>query len=197
MNVRDMMCDEVFTCRATESLECAARLMREHDCGSVPVVDEDNHVIGLVTDRDICMAACTQGLRLADIPVRTAMSQQIHVCSVHDEHETVERIMQEQRVRRVPVVDDERRLVGIVSLNDIALVAMDGFGTSNAPLLAIEVAMTLGNVCRPHVARAVRASDASREDGRSHLSAAEAHGEGAGEPAESPRRAGRKPASRA
>ena len=80
MKVSDLMTREVRTCHQHDSLNRAAQLMWENDCGAVPVVDSDLKVIGMLTDRDICMAAYTQGKRLDEIPVVTAMSRQVVRC---------------------------------------------------------------------------------------------------------------------
>jgi CBS domain-containing protein len=162
MNAGDIMSDEVFTCRATDVLDTPARLMWEHDCGSVPVVDDEQRVVGVITDRDICMAAYTQGRRLSEMSVSSAMSRQVHACSAGDGLAAVERIMREERVRRVPVVD-AGRLVGIVSLGDLALAALDGLGIPNAPVSAERVVLTLGTVCQPRSVTSTAPAEVARD----------------------------------
>jgi CBS-domain-containing membrane protein len=107
-------------CPASCSLNEAARLMWEFDCGVIPVVDDEGRIAGMVTDRDICMAAYTQGRLLAEIPVTVAMARHVVACYEHDAVESVERLMQDHQVRRIPVLDTDRRPVGVVSLNDLA-----------------------------------------------------------------------------
>jgi CBS domain-containing protein len=113
--------------------------MWAHDCGSLPVVDAGGRVVAMVTDRDICMAAYTQGKRLSSIHVATAMSKTVATCNAEDAPIAAERQMREKQVRRMPVVDNQHRLVGIVSLNDIVL----------EPSLSVgEMAATLAAICR-------------------------------------------------
>jgi CBS-domain-containing membrane protein len=94
--------------------------MWEHDCGCVPVVDEHGAPVGMVTDRDVCMAAYTQGRALFEIPVATAMSRKIARCRVDDPVAIAESMMRAQQLRRLPVVGFDGRVVGLVSINDIA-----------------------------------------------------------------------------
>jgi CBS domain-containing protein len=120
MKVEQVMRRDVKLCRPDETLNEAARLMWDSACGCVPVVDESDHVVGIVTDRDVCMAAYTQGLPLAAIPVSVAMSRQVFTCSIGDTLDTAETLMQSHQVRRLPVLGFEDRIVGILALSDIA-----------------------------------------------------------------------------
>jgi CBS domain-containing protein len=119
MKVEDLMTRTVRTCGAENTLEHAARLMWEGDLGCLPVVDEEGRPIGMITDRDICMAAYTQGAPLRDLRVAGAMNRQPIVCSPRSSIADVEALMQRWQIRRVPVVD-LGALVGIVTLGDIA-----------------------------------------------------------------------------
>ncbi len=120
MQVQELMNRDVAACRSDQGLEAAARIMWEHDCGVVPIVDDLERVIGLVTDRDICMAAYTQGRRLSEITVASVMSKRVHTCSATDSIEHAELLMREHRVRRLPVTDGAGRLRGLLSLSDLA-----------------------------------------------------------------------------
>lgn len=108
------------TCRQTDLLDRAAQIMWDSDCGAVPVIDEAEKLIGIVTDRDCLMATYTRGQPLSAITVATVMNTDLHTCSADDGIERVIDIMQKYKVRRVPIVDDDGRLLGIVSLADIA-----------------------------------------------------------------------------
>lgn len=121
MNVDQIMSRRVYTCSSADSLNTAARLMWEHDCGAVPVVSETGELVGIITDRDICMAAYTQGKGLQAIPVAAAMAHQVYSCKASDTIEAAEQMMRRHQIRRLPVVDGGKRLVGFVSLNDLAL----------------------------------------------------------------------------
>ncbi len=134
-----------------QTLADAARLMWEGDCGCLPVVDTDRRVIGVLTDRDICLAAYFKGQPLHEIPVESTMSRLLTTCRPFDTVEAAEVVMSAAQVRRLPVTDDAGRLVGILSLNDIAREAerAQSEGTvDGVPLSA--VALTLSAVSRPH-----------------------------------------------
>ncbi len=120
MRVQDVMTPHVRTCFASDTLDTPARLMWDYDCGVIPVVDTERHIVGIITDRDICMAAYTQGKPLAEIPVHHAMAAQVYTCSMGDDLNRVEHLMRDVRVRRLPVTNSEAKLVGIITLGDIA-----------------------------------------------------------------------------
>lgn len=147
MKIKDVMVRDVKTCTSADSLNRAAQLMWEHDCGVVPVVDADEHVIGIVTDRDVCMAAYTKGRTLHAIRVDEVMSRDVKSCRSDDDVAEAEALMCASRVRRVPVTDPLGRIAGIVSLNDLARAAAirpAGDGVS-----VDEIGRTLGSICRP------------------------------------------------
>lgn len=139
----------VVACRAGEPLSHAAQIMWEHDCGCVPVLDDESRVVGMITDRDACMAAYTRGLRLDQIRVGEAMSGGVHVCRPGDALEVAEQTMQSAQVRRLPVVDGAHRLVGLLSLNDLARVGHSPLGFCSDALAPAAVARTLAAVSEP------------------------------------------------
>jgi CBS domain-containing protein len=120
MKVESLMTKAVLTCRSTDRLDRAASIMWEADVGCVPVLDEASRVAGMITDRDVCMAAYTQGLPLAAIPVATAMSRQVAWCKATDEVAVARRLLTKHRVRRLPVLGQDGALVGILTLSDLA-----------------------------------------------------------------------------
>jgi CBS domain-containing protein len=120
MNVEQIMNREVKACSPHSPVEDAVRIMWDNDCGCVPVVDETNSVVGMLTDRDVCMAAWSRGRTLAEMPVSTVMSTRVYACSPMDSIESAEETMKRQRIRRLPVLGAGKRLIGILSLNDIA-----------------------------------------------------------------------------
>ena len=156
MQIRDVMVRDVKTCSGTDSLNRAAQIMWEHDCGVVPVVDDDGRVIGIVTDRDACMAAYTKGRAFAQIGVEEVMSRDVISCRPTDGVAEVEKMMQKRRVRRLPVTDPQGFLKGIVSLNDLARRAAARVKSTD-PIALAEVAETLAAVCRPWCDVPVRA----------------------------------------
>lgn len=110
------------TCSPRDSLATAAETMRRFDCGMVPVVEGDK-VVGAVTDRDIALAALRRRTELSAIPVSDAASADPAVCSPSDKVEKAISKMKMRRVRRLPVVDQDRALVGVISIADIAVAA--------------------------------------------------------------------------
>ena len=120
MRIREIMSTPAVTARPGEPLDSAARLMWECDCGSVPVIDDGGRLAGMVTDRDITMAAWMKGKSLKEIPIGEAMARQVYTCRPDDAIEDAERLMSRQQIRRLPVVDGEGHPVGMVSLGDIA-----------------------------------------------------------------------------
>lgn len=135
------------SCLPTDSLNEAARLMWEFDCGAVPVVDEAGTVVGIITDRDICMATYTRGQPLAGLSVASTMATDIAVASPRDSLETVAQLMRRRQVRRVPIVENGR-LLGIVSVADIARHLEAESGASS--VLGVELAHTLSAISSPH-----------------------------------------------
>ena len=115
-----LMTPNVLTCLPSESLDQAARIFWERNCGAAPVVDAEGKLVGMLTDRDVCIAAYTQGRRLADISVDSVMSKTTYAASADDSIERVLEIMADAQVRRVPIVDAERRVAGMIALADLA-----------------------------------------------------------------------------
>ena len=152
MHVKELMSKEVQTCRSSDSLNEPARTMWEADIGCVPVLDAADRVVGVVTDRDICMASYTQGLPLTAIPVTSAMSPNVVACQSTDTVETAARLLQQHRIHRLPVIDGGR-LVGVVSLNDLARLAAAEGGRRGARPGTYAVTEMLASICEPRWAR--------------------------------------------
>ena len=121
--VRDVMTPSVVTCSPSDSLNRAAQRMWEGDCGALPIVDAAGKLLGMLTDRDICMAAYTRGRPLSELSVAGAMSTSVVSCRPSDTLRMVMDAMATHQIRRVPVLDDAGILVGIVSLADVARLA--------------------------------------------------------------------------
>lgn len=149
MKVSDLMTREVKSCLADEDLNRASQIMWEEDCGVVPVVDSENRVVGVVTDRDACMAAYTRGLPLGSIRAGEAMAKEVFSCSSQDDIEKALSVMEKSQVRRLPVVDEAMKLVGLLSLNDLAREAERPGTSGGRRLTAAQVARTLAAVCQP------------------------------------------------
>jgi CBS domain-containing protein len=153
MKIEDIMTRDVRSCFPEESLSSAAQIMWEADCGAVPVVDKEQRVIGMITDRDICMASHLQGVPLRDATVASAMARDIKCCGPHDTPATVQAIMVQNKIRRVPVIDAERRLIGVVTLSDMANVLQTSQTLGGDGMTWTALAHTFAAVCEPRVPR--------------------------------------------
>jgi CBS domain-containing protein len=144
MRIEEVMTKNVGVCRVEDTLNVAAHIMWERDCGCVPVVDDGGRVVGMLTDRDICMAAYTRGEPLTNLTAGSVMSKIVHACDPNDSVDAAGKRLETHQIRRVPVVNAEGRLVGILSLSDLTRLATkkNGFGAD-----AIEA--TLAAVSRP------------------------------------------------
>ena len=153
MKVADLMTQKVACVRADEPLSSAARLMWDCDCGAVPVIDGTDRVVGMITDRDICMATWSRDQAPSGISVDQAMSEELHQCSPDASVATAENLMRSKQVRRIPVVDENQHLAGILSLADIARSdAIAGTRAASAKRQPDEIAATLARICQPPAA---------------------------------------------
>jgi CBS domain-containing protein len=119
--VGSIMTRNVASCAGNDTLHRAAQIMWDRDCGAVPVVDAEGRAVGLVTDRDLCMAAYTRGRPLHAISVSSLLSGQLHTCGPATSLDEAISRMRLQRVRRLVVVEGrEQRLVGMLALADLA-----------------------------------------------------------------------------
>ena len=150
MRIQDVMSQHVKTCVPEDTLDAAAHLMSVHDCGCVPVVDHTGQIVGMVTDRDICMAALANGRPLAALPVTSAMSKKVYWCKPEDTLATAENIMEVHQIRRLPVVVADGHLVGVLSLSDLAREALrQRVGKATADVTAHGISQTLAAICEP------------------------------------------------
>jgi CBS domain-containing protein len=124
MKVERLMTPDVETCAPEANLAHAAMIMWRRDCGFVPVVENPSGLFaGVITDRDICMATATRHSYAHLIPVREVMSSRAFTCAPTDDVRVAMHRMSEGQVRRLPVVDKQGKLKGVISLNDLALAA--------------------------------------------------------------------------
>jgi len=121
MQAKEIMSRDPQCCTPGDTLQNAARLMADHDCGCLPVVEsaDRKRVVGVLTDRDIAVRAVARG-KSPDSKVNDVMTPAPACCSPDDDIDEVERIMVEQQVRRVPVVDADNRVVGMIAQADLA-----------------------------------------------------------------------------
>lgn len=126
MKVREIMTTEVGSCGLENSLAEAARIMWDKDCGSVPVLDQEGRAIGIITDRDICMALTTRNNLASEITVGDVVGGPVTSCAPEDNVSAALKKMRNEQLRRLPVVDGEGKLLGILSLNDVILNSRQG-----------------------------------------------------------------------
>lgn len=120
MQVRDIMTENPACCSPETSIREAAKLMADNDCGEIPVLDQRGQLVGTITDRDIACRCVAEG-RSPDTPVREAMSSPVITVTAETSLEDCCRTMEENQIRRVPVVDQSGSCCGIVSQADVAL----------------------------------------------------------------------------
>ena len=134
MNVGEIMTNDVQWCGLGTNLADAAKLMWDTDCGVLPVVNGEGQVLGMITDRDICMACATKHRAPAELTVFDAVSGKTHRCKMSDHVYTAMDMMKREQVRRLPVVDEEGILQGVISMNDFILAA----GETKAPAISLQ-----------------------------------------------------------
>ena len=117
--IADIMSTDVRTVQPQDSLRRAAQCMQELDVGALPVCDGER-LLGMITDRDIAVRAIADGLNPDEACVSDIMTPDVAFCTADQDAEEAKRLMGARQVRRLPVIDDSRRLVGIVSLGDLA-----------------------------------------------------------------------------
>lgn len=122
MNVKEVMSVNVRTCGPDTPLPEVARIMQEGDCGALPVIDSANgsRVIGMITDRDITVRLVARGRNPLDLTAAACMSSPVASIKPEDSLTIACRVMEDRKVRRLPVIDDAGRCVGIISQADIA-----------------------------------------------------------------------------
>lgn len=147
MMVSDLMSRNVHYCDPDARASYAARAMWNYDIGCVPVVDAVMRPVGMITDRDLCMAMLHEGKPLHLVRVGDVMSRATYTCHPSDTLAQAEQTMQTHQVRRLLVIGDDGKLVGVLSLNDIALAARTPFSRLRARLRG-DVDETLAEVSR-------------------------------------------------
>lgn len=156
MLVRDIMTKDPVACHVDQTLNDAARVMWDRDCGAVPIVEDHGRLVAMLTDRDIAMAAYTQGRALSSLGIASAMSKNLVVCRDRDTVAAAEVLMRTQKIRRLPVIDDQGALCGILSLGDIATHGQLGkrVRVAKNELDGDSIARTLAAICAHPEARA-------------------------------------------
>lgn len=142
MKVQDVMKKAVASCHANANLAAVTALMWEYNCGQLPVVGDDGKVVSVITDRDICIALGTRNQRASELTVSDVIYRAAVLCHAGDDLRSALKIMAAERVRRLPVVDHEGALVGILSLDDVTLQARHHGDTDRPPVTFEDVMHT-------------------------------------------------------
>ena len=121
MQVKDIMVREAKSCRPDTNLAEVVEIMWSYDCGALPVVDDGGKAVGMITDRNVCIAAGTRNQIPSEIKVSDVVPQSVYACAPEDDIRAALRTMQTQKVRRLAVVDNDGLLQGILCLDDIIL----------------------------------------------------------------------------
>ncbi len=141
MPVQDVMTAEVFIVAPGNPVSQAARLMRDNDIGFLPVVDAEDGVVGVLTDRDLVLQVLAEQ-RPATTPVEDVMTEEVVTCHAGDDIALCEHLMRENQVRRMVVLGDDDQLAGVVSLADLAQ------SDAEAQLGAVVADVTVGETDR-------------------------------------------------
>jgi CBS domain-containing protein len=155
MRIEQLMTKVTRTCRLDHSLGEIAQMMWVKDCGCLPVTADDGsqRLLGMITDRDICMAVrsdegAPEGFRAGDV-----MTEVVRACNPGDSVSEAIAIMGETRVRRLPVVDDSERVIGLLSLADLALEAARQTTWKHPEITMAEIGGLLAAICQPRTGR--------------------------------------------
>jgi CBS domain-containing protein len=162
MKVQQIMTHHISSCRPDDTLDVPGRLMWEQDCGCVPVVqdtDAGRRLVAMLTDRDIAMAATTTGRPLQQISVKHAMSRDLCSCHPNDPVSLALKILEQRQLHRLPVVNGDGDLVGMLSLADIAREARREHNGPPGEITDHEIAAAIECICQPrHPQRDMTAS---------------------------------------
>ena len=148
MKVKEVMTPDAKAIWLTESLADAAKMMWEYDCGILPIIKDGRTVIGLITDRDICMATAIRNANPSEISVEEVMTGEVYSVNPEDDVDEALQTMQEHRIRRLPVINSEGELTGILSMNDIVLRAGESSGKKTHAIGYGDVVRTYQAICR-------------------------------------------------
>lgn len=160
MQVDQLMTRQVQCCQPEDRLQRAAQLMWDHDCGCLPVSGDNgtNKIMGMITDRDIAMCALFQGKPLSELMVGDAMTREVLTCRPESAVADAEKLMRDGKIRRLPVVDQDDCVVGVISLADLAQEAAREATISAKEITADDVGDTLAAICVPLTPQAAGAT---------------------------------------
>ena len=150
MKVKDAMSKGPVFCSPETNLGSAVEIMLKHNCGILPIVDAQRRVMGVITDRDIAIAMGTRNRLPAEVTVAEAATRKVHSCKPTDDVRWALDIMGENKVRRLVVVNEQNRLEGVLSMDDVVLYAETN-PAGRADLSADDVLRTLKALYSPEL----------------------------------------------
>jgi CBS domain-containing protein len=119
MKAMELMNQNVLSCKYSDTAQHAATVMKQHDVGMLPVIEESGKLVGVITDRDLCLKVTAEGRDPAHIRVHECMTARPISCSLKDSSRNILVLMAKNQVRRIPVIDDQARLAGFVGIRDL------------------------------------------------------------------------------
>jgi CBS domain-containing protein len=149
MKVRELMTQPPELCRLDTSLTTASRRMQETGCGTLAVIDSKGRLAGILTDRDLAMAVGLTPRDISRVPVDKAMTHHVHTCAPDDDVDAAMARMAAARIRRLPVVDSDGDVKGLISIDDIIL-----WGVSQGGVTMQALTGALRAICSPRTIRA-------------------------------------------
>jgi CBS domain-containing protein len=155
MRVKEVMMRTAASCGRETNLGEAVSILWDRNCGILPVVDAEQKVIGVVTDRDLCIALGTRNRLPGDITVGDVTSGKVFACAAEDDIRSAMATMAQAKVRRLPVVTTEGKLEGILSMDDVAMHSGARTGKSASELSHDDVVETLKAIYHPQLPEVV------------------------------------------
>ncbi len=120
MKVKECMCNEVFSCSPSTTVYDAAKIMQNNHIGCVPVCDNENCMVGIITDRDLVLRCIASDKNVKETPVSDVMTTNVWTCKQDDEITNAQSKMGNEQIRRLPVVDNEGKVIGMLTIGDLA-----------------------------------------------------------------------------
>lgn len=138
MKVKECMCHNVFSCSPSTTVYDAAKIMQTEHVGCIPVCDQEDCMVGMVTDRDLVLRCIACDKDAKQTPLSEVMTTNVCTCSVEDDMEIAQNKMSKEKIRRLPVIEDGK-VIGMLTLGDLA--------KNDLKLGQEEVSETINNIC--------------------------------------------------
>ncbi|HVB87683.1 MAG TPA: CBS domain-containing protein [Candidatus Dormibacteraeota bacterium] len=156
MRVADVMMRTPASCSVDTNLAAAVEILWNRNCGILPIVNQDGKVTGVITDRDICIALGTRNRPAAEITVGEVQPQKLFKCQADDDIHSALAVISSAKIRRLPVIDGEGKLQGVLSLDDVVLHANTGAAGRASELSNSEVVEYMKRIYRSNLPEVFR-----------------------------------------